>query len=82
MADGTMDKSLSLPFDIEIDITLMHPSEFRMEMESAIEDAVETAEDIIVRMQMMEPERMVEQVENSYANHGQNKYIHHFACMA
>ncbi|CAL8100141.1 unnamed protein product [Orchesella dallaii] len=32
-----------------------------MEMESAIEDAVETAEDILIRMQMMEPERMMEQ---------------------
>lgn len=69
MANGTMDKSLSLPFDIDIDISLMHPSEFRMEMESAIEDAVETAEDIIVRMQMMEPERMVEQVLLLFIKH-------------
>lgn len=62
MCDGTMDKSLSLPFDFDLDIAIMHPSEFKMEMESAIEDAVETAEDILVRMQMLEPERMMEQV--------------------
>lgn len=64
MGDDPLDKPVSLPFDFEIDITFMHPSELRMEMESAIEDAVETAEDIIVRVQMMEPERMMEQVLN------------------
>lgn len=57
---GSTEKSISLPFDISLDITLLHPSELRMEMESAIEDV----EDIIVRMQMMEPERMMEQVLN------------------
>jgi len=61
MGDET-DKSLSLPFDFDMTMITLDPAELRMEMESAIEDAVETAEDILIRMQMMEPERMIENV--------------------
>lgn len=59
MGDET-DKSLSLPFDFDMTMITLDPAELRME--SCIEDAVETAQDILIRMQMMEQERMMEQV--------------------